>query len=274
MGGALGGGILAADGVTHGSFGGAETRSSVVCHSVLGFIAALILFTASANAVECKSEVFGNAKFTTCRVALRREQLYLYWRDETGRPYRQLSNLRESLSRRGRTLAFATNAGMYQEDLSPLGLYVVDHRQLVPLNRRTGFGNFYRPPNGVFLIDERGARVLTTQEYADASPHPQLASQSGPILVHRGAITESPVMNPQSTSLRIRNGVCAPSPDVAVFVISDSPVSFYAFAKFFLEQVGCGEALYLDGSISSLYAPQVRRQDHGRDLGPMFGVLE
>jgi uncharacterized protein YigE (DUF2233 family) len=57
-----------------------------------------------------------------------------------------------------------------------------------------------------------------------------------------------------------------------VFVISDSPVTFYVFAKFFLDQVGCREALYLDGSISSLYAPSVGREDHGRDLGPMFGV--
>ena len=31
---------------------------------------------------------------------------------------------------------------------------------------------------------------------------------------------------------------------------------------------------YLDGSISSLYAPQVGREDDGRDLGPMFGVVQ
>jgi uncharacterized protein YigE (DUF2233 family) len=116
--------------------------------------------------------------------------------------------------------------------------------------------------------------VLTTEEYAAASPHPLLATQSGPILVHQGSITESAVMSPQSTSLRIRNGVCAPAPDTAVFVISDSPVNFYGFAKFFLEQLGCREALYLDGSISGLYAPSVGREDYGRDLGPMFGVIQ
>jgi uncharacterized protein YigE (DUF2233 family) len=239
----------------------------------LRIFGAFLVCSGLAQAIECKVQKFGETQFTLCRVDLRREALHLYWKDEARNPYGNLPALRDSLAKHGKTLSFATNAGMYQEDLSPLGLYVVDHRQLVPLNRRTGFGNFYRPPNGVFLIDERGARVLTTQEYADTSPHPELASQSGPVLVHQGAITESPVMNPQSTSLRIRNGVCAPSPDAVVFVISDSPVSFYAFAKFFLEQVGCGEALYLDGSISSLYAPQVGRQDHSRDLGPMFGVL-
>jgi uncharacterized protein YigE (DUF2233 family) len=234
---------------------------------------ALLICSGGARAVECKVQKFGEWQFTSCRVDLRHESLHLYWRDEAGKPYGNLPALRDSLAKLGKTLSFATNAGMYQEDLSPLGLYVVNHRQLVSLNRRSGLGNFYRPPNGVFLIDEQGARVLTTQEYADTSPHPELASQSGPILVHQGVITDSPVMNPQSTSLRIRNGVCAPSPDAAVFVISDSPVTFYTFAKFFLEQVGCREALYLDGSISSLYAPQVKRQDHGRDLGPMFAVV-
>ena len=81
-------------------------------------------------------------------------------------------------------------------------------------------------------------------------------------------------MDAKSTSLKIRNGVCAPSPDAALFVISDAPVTFYMFAKFFIDELGCREALYLDGSISSLYAPQVGRQDDGRDLGSMFGVVQ
>ena len=174
----------------------------------------------------------------------------------------------------GKTLVFAMNAGMYQEDLWPLGLFIGDHRELVRLNRRTGLGNFYQPPNGVFLVADAGALVVTTIEYADTRPHPLLATQSGPMLVHRGELTAPPVMNPQSTSLLIRNGVCAPSPDAAVFVISDSPVTFYDFAKFFLTQLGCKEALYLDGSMSSLYAPQLGREHHGRDFGPMFGVAE
>ena len=237
-------------------------------------MAALVVFATTAGAVECKNQTFDSVQMTACRVDLHREPLALYWRDEAGKPYAQLSTLRESLAKQRKTLAFAMNAGMYQEDLSPLGLFVSEHRELVRLNRRTGLGNFYQPPNGVFLVDEQGARVLTTEEYAAASPHPLLATQSGPILVHQGSITESAVMSPQSTSLRIRNGVCAPSPDVAVFVISDSPVNFYGFAKFFLEQLGCREALYLDGSISGLYAPSVGREDYGRDLGPMFGVIQ
>jgi uncharacterized protein YigE (DUF2233 family) len=240
----------------------------------LGLIGSLLVFVDSARAIECKSQVVGSASFTTCRVDLKHDHLQLYWRDAAGKAYGQLSDLRDALKKQGKTLIFAMNGGMYQEDLSPLGLFVVDHRELVRLNRRSGLGNFYQPPNGVFLVDDAGARVVSTDEYADTRPQPLLATQSGPILVYHGAITESSVMSPQSTSLRIRNGVCAPSPDAAIFAISDSPVTFYQFARFFLEQLGCREALYLDGSISSLYAPQVGREDSGRDLGPMFGVIE
>ena len=228
----------------------------------------------SALAVECKVQTFEAVQFTTCRVALRHELLQLYWRDSAGKPYGRLSHLGDSLASPGKSLSFGMNAGMYETDLSPLGLFVVDGRELRALNRRTGLGNFYRQPNGIFLVDDTGARVITTEEYANNPPHPRIATQSGPMLVLRGAITDSAVMSPQSTSMKIRNGVCTPSPDTAVFVISDAPLSFYMFAKFFIDELGCREALYLDGSISSLYAPQVGRKDDGRDLGPMFGVLQ
>jgi uncharacterized protein YigE (DUF2233 family) len=243
----------------------AWTPLALVLCSVVGGVA---------QAVECKVHTFEAVEFTTCRVNLRSDRLQLYWRDADGKPYARLPRLRDSLAVQGKTLTFGMNAGIFEEDLSPLGLFVVDGQEQRPLNRRSGFGNFYRPPNGVFLVDPTGARVLTTEEYATDRPRPRLATQSGPLLVYRGTLTDSPVMNPQSTSMKIRNGVCAPSPAAAVFVVSDSPVTFYAFGRFFLVELGCREALYLDGSISSLYAPEVRREDDGRDLGPMFGVAQ
>jgi uncharacterized protein YigE (DUF2233 family) len=92
------------------------------------------------------------------------------------------------------------------------------------------------------------------------------------MLVHQGELTTSPVMNPKSESRRIRNGVCAPSPNTAVFAISESPVTFHEFAVYFRESLGCSEALYLDGSISSLYAPRLGRADHWSAMGPIIGV--
>jgi len=80
-------------------------------------------------------------------------------------------------------------------------------------------------------------------------------------------------MNPNSTWRKVRNGVCAPSPDTVVFAISESVVTFYEFASYFRDSLRCREALYLDGSISSLYAPGLNREDHGSDMGPILGIV-
>ena len=232
----------------------------------------LLLAAGSAHGVECASNVLNSGTVTVCRVDLLHEQLQLFWRDDTGQPYGGFSALRDGLAKHGKTLEFATNGGMYQPDLSPVGLFVAEERELVPLNRHTGSANFSQQPNGVFLLDGHGARVVTTDEYSQENPKPHLATQSGPMLVHQGELTTSPVMNPNSQSRRIRNGVCAPSPNTAVFVISESPVTFHEFAVYFRESLRCSEALYLDGSISSLYAPRLGRADHWSAMGPIIGV--
>jgi len=180
--------------------------------------------------------------------------------------------LRDALGVKGKQLVFAVNAGMYQPDFSPVGLFVAEGQELKPLNRHVGSGNFSQQPNGVFLIEGHSARVMTTDEYASEQVKPWLATQSGPMLVHEGEITTSAVMNPNSTWRKIRNGVCAPSPNAAVFVISESPVTFYEFASYFRGALHCREALYLDGTISSMYAPSLNREDRGSDMGPMLGV--
>jgi uncharacterized protein YigE (DUF2233 family) len=239
----------------------------------LAFLGVSLLLSGVAQAVACKVELFGGSSFTVCRVDLKAEQLVLFWRDELGRPYRQFSALRDAMASQGKKLEFAVNAGMYQPDFSPVGLFVANGKQLVPLNHHIGSGNFSQQPNGVFLIEGHVARVITTDEYAGTKPMPDLATQSGPMLVHEGSITASAVMNPSSSSRKIRNGVCAPAPDSVDFVISDSPVTFYEFAGFFRDSLHCREALYLDGSISSLYAPQLNREDHYSDIGPILGVV-
>jgi uncharacterized protein YigE (DUF2233 family) len=214
----------------------------------------------------------GGTVFTTCRVNLKLEQLELFWRDDAGRPYREFSALSEALQDKGRQLIFAVNAGMYQPNFSPVGLFIAAGRELVPLNRHVGSGNFSQQPNCVFLVEGGAARVITTDEYAGEHPKPSLATQSGPMLVHNGEITTSAVMSPNSTWQKIRNGVCAPSSDAVVFVISETPVTFYEFAGFFRDVLHCREALYLDGTISSLYAPSLNREDLGFDMGPILGV--
>jgi uncharacterized protein YigE (DUF2233 family) len=238
----------------------------------ISFLGALLICSTVGHAVDCATKTVGDTPFTVCRVDLTAERLELFWKDDAGQPYRQFSALREALNLKGKQLVFAVNAGMYQPDFSPVGLFVAEGRELVHLNHHVGSGNFSQQPNGVFLIEGHSARVMTTSDYGNEKPKPTLATQSGPMLVHQGEITTSAVMNPESTWRKVRNGVCAPSPDSAAFVISESPVSFYEFASFFRDSLHCREALYLDGTISSLYAPSLKREDRGSDMGPMLGV--
>jgi len=59
-----------------------------------------------------------------------------------------------------------------------------------------------------------------------------------------------------------------------VFAISEEPVNLYEFAVLFRDVLRCPDALYLDGVISSLYAPGLKRSDRKAELGPMIGVVE
>jgi uncharacterized protein YigE (DUF2233 family) len=228
--------------------------------------------TRAAWSVSCETSRVDQVDYVVCRVDLSREDLRLVYADTGGVRFGHFEVLRASLARQHRKLAFATNAGMFRPDFRPVGLLVIDGQTIAPINRAAAPGNFFLQPNGVFLVDAAGARVLATDEYRDLEP--RFATQSGPMLVHRGQIPASSAFRAGSMSRHIRNGVCVPAARTAAFVISDAPVTFFEFAKFFQQTLRCDEALYLDGSISSLYAPPLRRADDRADLGPMFAVVE
>ena len=90
------------------------------------------------------------------------------------------------------------------------------------------------------------------------------------MLVINGGI--NPKFLPISNSRKIRNGVGVQDGHRVVFVISNDPVTFGSFAQFFRDALHCSNALYLDGSISSIYAPSVQRADYLWPLGPIIGV--
>jgi uncharacterized protein YigE (DUF2233 family) len=58
-----------------------------------------------------------------------------------------------------------------------------------------------------------------------------------------------------------------------MFVISLSRISLFEFATFF-QELWCGDALYLDGNVSQVYAPPLGRTDVGVGLGPIVAVTE
>ena len=135
------------------------------------------------------------------------------------------------------------------------------------INRREGGGNFHMLPNGVFLVRKSGrAEVVASERFAPNSDI-AFASQSGPMLVIDGAI--HPKFEPDGESRFVRNGVgVAPDGD-PLFVISSDAVSLGKFARFFRDRLKVRDALYFDGSVSSLWDPANGRMDSFAELGPI-----
>lgn len=234
-------------------------------------IAAAVALSVLALLAACASTRAAEPRFTVVTVDPSRERLQLFLNDEQGRPYKRLDRLASALAARGQRLVFAMNAGMYHADFSPVGLFVADGIELAPLNLARGKGNFFLPPNGVFMVTDAGAQVVESSAYPALASKARIATQSGPMLLSHGAI--NPLFDPASRSVHIRNGVCAID-GKAHFVISEDAINLYDFARYFRDTLKCRDALYLDGSISSLYSPALGRNDDRASLGPMIGIVE
>lgn len=218
----------------------------------------------------CRPLSHEGAAYTACSFDLRQFAVKLFLADPAGQPYGSLSNLARSPV--GANLAMAMNAGMYHYDLSPVGLYVEDGRELKPASRAAGPGNFHMKPNGIFFVADGRAGLLETGAYLKRRPRATLATQSGPMLVIDGRL--HPGFSDEGPSRKIRNGVGVRDGNNVVFAISDEPVSFGAFARLFRDELGCRNALFLDGSISALHAPAIGRSDIPlKPLGPIVGVV-
>lgn len=244
-------------------------RRAVAVAVALSALVALPVPDAPASAAPCEAMDFDGSPFTVCRFDLRDYELRLFWQDADGRPYAAFRNLPAEID--GAPLVFAMNAGMYHADLSPVGLYVEDGEELSPISTRDGPGNFHLMPNGVFYVTGNEAGVRTTQAFGAASIDVDYATQSGPMLVIDGDL--HPRFLPHSDSLRIRNGVGVTDPHTVVFAISEEPVNFDRFGRLFRDGLDTPNALYLDGTMSSLFAPALNRADARRPMGPIVGVL-
>ena len=240
--------------------------------------AMFFLFAAPAMAGggSCGERKYAGADYIVCRFSAN-DDIRLFLNDDAGAPYGHFNFLNGALAEGDETLVFAMNAGMYHEDRSPVGLYIENHKQRAPLNANAGPGNFHMKPNGVFLVwaedGFRGVHITTTETYRDRMAHDIVAyaTQSGPMLVIDGEI--HPRFLPDSDSLKRRNGVGVTGAGEVYFVLADSPVRFYDFATFFRDELKTPNALYLDGTISRLYAPDLDRNDPGLAMGPIVGVV-
>ena len=194
-----------------------------------------------------------------------------YWKDDSGSIFKSIGNVKAHVEKHGTKLRFAMNGGMYQEDQKPLGLFIQDGKTITPLNTRDAQGNFYLKPNGVFGIRKDHAAFLVTAQNFKNDNQIKFATQSGPMLLVDGKINEQ--FAEDSDNLNIRNGVCVQDDGRVVFAISKRAVSFYDFAVYF-QKIGCRNALYLDGFVSRMYAPEKGLTDLGGDFGVVIGIAE
>lgn len=227
---------------------------------------------ASAEDGNCRTVGFEGVDYRVCTVDLTRDRLGLFWRDRDGEAFGSLASFEAAQPVGGERLLFAMNAGMYEPDLSPVGLFVSGGGEEKPVNMADGTGNFYLKPNGVFYVTPDGtAGILETAAYLDAAPEVSLATQSGPLLLRTGEI--HPRFEADGASRKIRNGVGIRDPHLVVFAIALQPVSFGSFARLFRDRLGCGDALYLDGSISALVEPGRPPVGGGDRLGPIIAAF-
>ncbi len=233
---------------------------------------AALLLPQAVGAATCRDAAFDGASFTLCEVTAD-EDLRL-WGEGPDGPFGSFRAVDEALAAEGRALGFAMNAGMYHRDLSPVGLFVAEGVQTAPLVTRAGPGNFGLLPNGVFCwgVPGAGFRVIESRSFKAAPPACRFATQSGPMLVIGGDL--HPKLLPDSDSRYIRNGVGVSADGrTAVFAISNDAVNFHLFARLFRDHLGLRDALYFDGNISRLYAPDLGRHDGGFPMGPIVGTV-
>lgn len=222
-----------------------------------------------AESAPCQRVTYEHSEYTVCEVDLRRQSVRLFWKKPDGHPYGYPSSLPRALG--NHSLLFATNGGMYHPDNSPVGLYVEEGRELVRANTSAGPGNFHMRPNGVFYVTGEVAGVLETHSFIKRWPQVDFATQSGPMLVIDGKLHTR--LARYGGSRKYRAGVGSRDPNLVVFAVSESEVSFGEFARLFRDKLRCKNALFLDGgSATSFYSPVLGRNSNFLPLGPIIGV--
>ena len=234
-------------------------------------IVCFALFAAPMAQAACAPLIHEDRPYTVCTVDPAAQDIRLFRTDAEGKILGGFSRVNAMLEAEGKTLGFAMNGGMYHSDRAPVGLYIENGLEQMRVIPNAGPGNFGLLPNGVFCVTDSGAQVIETSAYVKSPPGCRHATQSGPMLVIGGAL--HPRFLPDSDSRYIRNGVGVRTDGQVVFAISDTPVTFHEFGRLFRDVLDTPNALFLDGKVSRLYAPDIGRGDIGLPLGPIIGTV-
>lgn len=208
-------------------------------------------------------------RFITFTVDPNKQNLEFYWKNEKDENFKNVENLKLWLKKKRKKLLFGTNGGMYRKDNSPQGLYIQNGNKKMEIDTTKGNGNFYLKPNGVFYISfNKKPNICITEKFIE-NKNINFATQSGPMLVIDGNIHFAFQKN--SVNLNIRNGVGILPNNQIIFAMSKKEINFYEFAEYFKE-LGCKNALYLDGFVSRTYLPEKKWIQTDGNFGVIIGV--
>jgi len=223
---------------------------------------------------------FQNKLYEAYLIDIDANQVQLFNLDSTKKNY-TFESIDNEQKTKQQQLVFAMNAGMFTPERKPLGMYVENGKLLQKVNtKKKGYGNFFAlQPNGIFLIDSKNqAYIIPTEEHKNFPVKElKLATQSGPLMLNNGEMNS--YFRKGSSNLHIRNGVGVingygvQKNKKLIFIISKQRVNFYEFTELFQQVFQCKYALYLDGAISKMYLPELKRFDSGRRLGPIITVI-
>lgn len=225
------------------------------------------------EASACEVVVFEDVPLTHCIADPARHRIAMVLADPNGTRYRSLRTYGKALGDQAAVVAFAMNGGAFKGDGSPLGYYVEEGERLSELDRSEGEGNFYLQPNGVFFGSDSKWEIRSSTNFLyNVSDRPKFGTQSGPMLVIDGKL--HPEFQDDGPSRSIRNGVGIDAAGKAHFVISETPISFGQFARYFRDELKTPDALNLDGGVSALWDPVTERLDDGPPIGPLIVVTK
>jgi uncharacterized protein YigE (DUF2233 family) len=235
-------------------------------------IAFIFLLLVGASSAAPEKKVIDGVTYQILKVSP--DRIQLLWKGADGKPLRTFPEASRFSKGKGMEVETLMNGGIFEPGGIPSGLLVQDGKETHPVNRNKGEGNFFLQPNGIFLISDKGAAVIRTDEYPLKNVVVKQAVQSGPLLLRGGKV--HPAFNANSESKLHRNGVGVTKKGEVVFVMTDFHsekfVNLYQFSQLF-KSLGCDDALFLDGDISQMRSG-ADMDKNSYAFGSIFAVLK